>query len=239
MKIDKATFDLMPAAFQAQFKPTAENPLEYTNGEEAVDGLKSALEKEKREKAEFGKKLADYDAAKTKEIEEARKKALEEARTNGDFAKIEADYKRQLKEKDDHIIKAEKEKVESMQRDAINNAASELSKMFVSPSLATPAIKSRLKAEIVDGKPIVRVLDKDGNASAASIEDLKKEFLTDGDLKASLVASKGSGGGSTRSDSGGGSTEYKADKDFDATKADPKSMIARLEGKGLVSVDDD
>lgn len=239
MKIDKATFDLMPAAFQAQFKPTPENPLEYSNGEEAVDGLKTALAKEKEEKAAFGKKLAEYDAAKTKEIEAERKKALEEARTNGDFAKIEKDYQRQLAELKATVDKAEKDRVESVRAAAVSTAASELAKLFISPSLATPAIRSRLSAEIVDGKAIVRVLDKDGNPSAASVEDLKKEFLTDSELKASLVASKGSGGGSTHSKSGGGSTDYQAEKDFDATKADAKSMISRLESKGVVNADDD
>lgn len=238
MKINKDTFDKLPAALQAAFKANPANADEYDNGEEAVDGLKTALEKEKAEKAAFGKKLAEYDAAKQKEIEAERKKALEEARTSGDFAKIEADYQRQLKELKQANEKAEKDRLAQVEKEAVNNAAGELAKMFVSPSLATPAIRARLKAEIVDGKAIIRVLDKDGNASASSVEDLKKEFLTDKELKSSIVASKGSGGGSTQSTSGGGSTDGD-DSKFDAANASPKDMVARLKAKGIDSEGDD
>lgn len=238
MKITKAIWDTLPAgAFKDAFKPEAGNADSYDNGEEAVAGLKSALEKEKTEKAEFGKKLAEYDAAKQKEIEAERKKALEEARTNGDFAKIEADYQKQLKELRESVSKAENDRQESIKRETINKHADELAKMFVSPSLAKPAILARLNAEIVDGKPIVRVLDRDGQASASSVEDLKKEFLTDKELKGSIVASKGSGGGSTNSISGGGSTG--TDDKFDAANASPKDLVARLKAKGIDTSSDD
>lgn len=238
MKLTKAVWALLPAEVQATFKPNPANAEEYDNGEEAVDGLKTALEKEKAERAAQGKKLAEYDEAKKKEIEAERKKALEEARTSGDFAKIEADYQRQLKELKAANEKAEKDRLAQVEKEAINNAAGELAKMFVSPSLATPAIRARLKAEIVEGKAIIRVLDKDGNASAASVEDLKKEFLTDKELKGSIVASKGSGGGSTVPTTGGGST-VDDDSKFDAATASPKDMVARLKAKGIDSEGDD
>lgn len=238
MKITAAIWAILPAATQAAFKQNPANADEYDNGEEAVDGLKSALEKEKAEKAAFGKKLAEFDAAKQKEIQAEREKALAEARTSGDFKKIEDDYQRQLKELRDANQKAEKDRVAQVEKEAINNAAGELAKMFVSPSLATPAIRARLKAEIVEGKAIIRVLDKDGNASASSVEDLKKEFLTTPELKGSIVASKGSGGGSTQSTTGGGSTGD-GDNKFDAANASPKDMVARLKAKGIESESDD
>lgn len=238
MKLTKAIWALLPAEVQATFKPNPANAEEYDNGEEAVDGLKTALEKEKAERAAQGKKLAEYDEAKKKEIEAERKKALDEARTSGDFAKIEADYQRQIKELKADNEKKEKDRLAQVEKEAINNAAGELAKMFVSPSLATPAIRARLKAEIVEGKAIIRVLDKDGNASAASVEDLKKEFLTDKELKGSIVASKGSGGGSTVPTTGGGSTVGEDDK-FDAATASGKDMVARLKAKGIDSESDD
>lgn len=238
MKITAAIFALLPLATQQSFKVNPTNADEYDNGEEAVGGLKTALEKEKAENAARGLKLSEYDTAKAAEIAAARKKAVDEARTSGDFKAVEDDYKRQMKELTDKAEKAEAARNAAVEADAINTAAGELSKMFVSPGLALPAIKARLKAELVDGKPLIRVLGKDGAASASSVEDLKKEFLTDADLKGSLVASKGSGGGSTQTPSGGGST-VGDDSKFDAANAKPADMIARLEAKGIGSGDDE
>jgi len=237
MKITKAIWDLLPAATQASFKASATNADEYDNGEEAVEGLKSALEKEKAEKAAFGKKLAEFDAEKSKEIEAARKKALEDARSSGDFAKIEADYQRQLKELKSANEKAENDRIESVKSSALDAAASEVAKMFTAPKAMKDFVAKRLSVDIVDGKALVRVKDATGGASALSLEDLKKEFLTDSDLKASIVASKGSGGGSTQTTTGGGSTVD--DSKFDAANASAKDMVARLQAKGAISDGDD
>jgi hypothetical protein len=208
MKLTKAIWDSLPAGpVKDAFKPNPANAEEYDNGEEAVSGLKSALEKEREQNAERGKKLAEFETEKTKEIEAARKKALEDARTSGDFKAIEDDYKRQLSELRESVESSKKESENRIKQDAVDKHAAELAKMFVSPALATPAIKSRLTVELdAEGKPIVRVLDKEGKASAASVEDLRKEFLTTPELKASIVASQGSGGGATDTSGGGGST---------------------------------
>jgi hypothetical protein len=208
MKITKAIWEALPAGpLKDAFKASATNAEEYDNGEENVAGLKSAFEKEKTENAERGKKLSEFESTKAAEIEAARKKALDEARTSGEFKPIEDDYKRQLKELKDANDKAKTEGETRVKQDAIDKHAAELGKMFVSPSLAMPAIKSRLVAELdAEGKAIVRVLDKDGKASAASVEDLRKEFLTTPELKGSIVASQGSGGGATDTSGGGGST---------------------------------
>lgn len=241
MKITHAVWKLLPADVQASFTKVgtgADDVSEFDNGEENAAGLKTALEKEKETVRTQGKKLSDFETAKAAEIEAERKKAVEEARTKGDFKTVEDDYKRRIKELEDANKRAAKDAEERIKTDAINKHVEDLSKLFTSPVLAKSFIKQRLTAEIVDGEAIVRVLGKDGKASAASVEDLKKEYLTDGDLKGSLVASKGSGGGSTQTPSGGGSTGASDDK-FDAANADPKSMIARLEAKGIGGGDDD
>lgn len=240
MKINKDTFDKLPAALQAAFKPNPANADEYDNGEEAVDGLKSALQKEKDEAANIKKKLSEFETAKAAEIEAARKKAVEEARSSGDFKTVEDDYKRKIKELEDANKKAAKEREDSIKGEAVNKQVDELAKLFVSPALAKSFIKSRLTAELVDGAPIVRVLDANGKPSAASVEDLKKEYLTNAELKSSLVASKGSGGGSGLPNAGGGSGAVDdASNKFDAANASPKDMIARLEAKGVTSEGDD
>ena len=238
MKINKTVYDALPAELKAAFKQVGATD-EFDNGEENVAGLKSALQKEKEEAAGIKSKLAGFEAEKTKEIEAARKKALEEARTTGDFAAIEKDYQRQLKELRDANAKAAQEAETRVKTDAISKQVEDVAKMFVSPTLAKSFIQSRLTAELVDGQPIVRVLGKDGKASAASIEDLKKEYLTDKELKSSLVASRASGGGSggVPTNSGSGVTTDTNNK-FDAVNADPKSMVAHLEAKGIGADDE-
>lgn len=240
MKIDKATFALLPALLQATFKPNPANADEYDNGEESAGGLKTALQKEKEEKAAIKAKLDAADAAKASEIEAARKAAVEEARTKGDFKTVEDDYKRRIKELEDANKKAAKDREDGIKADAVNKQVDELAKLFVSPALAKSFIKTRLTAELVDGAPIVRVLDANGKPSAASVEDLKKEYLTTPDLKSSLVASRGTGGGSGVLNAGGGSgANDDASNKFDAANASPKDMIARLEAKGAISSEDD
>lgn len=237
MKINKATFDLLPPTMQAAFKANPANADEFDNGEESAPELKAALDRQKAELAEKGRKLSEFESAKAAEIEAAKKAALAEARTNGDFKTIEDDYKAKIKALEDDKTKGEAERKARIQSDAIGKAAGELAKMFVSPSLASPAIKARLQADIdAEGNAIVRVLDKDGKPTGASVEDLKKEFLTDKELKGSLVASNGSGGEFTLPTGGGESPT--GDNKFDAANAKPGEMIARLKAKGIDSQGD-
>lgn len=71
-----------------------------------------------------------------------------------------------------------------------------------------PHIRTRLKVEHVEGgNPLTRVLDKDGKASAASVEDLKKEFSEDKRFSVVVIGTKasgGAGGGGGRPAGGGG-----------------------------------
>jgi hypothetical protein len=236
MKITAAIWALLPATLQPSFKVNPANADEYDNGEEEVTGLKSALQKEKEEKANIKGKLDGFETAKLAEIEAARKKALEDARSTGDFKAVEDDYKRRIKELETANAQAAKERETAIREAAVEKQVDELAKMFVSPAIARTFVKSRLTAEIVDGSPIVRVLDAAGKASAASVEDFKKEMLTNPDLKASLVASKGTGGAGTPIANGGAGA---SDSKFDAANADAKSMIARLEAKGVIAGADD
>jgi hypothetical protein len=238
MKINKATFEALPEAIKAAFKVNPDNAEEYDNGEESAPELKAALARQKEELTEKGKKLSEFETEKQKEIEAAKKKALEEARSTGDFKTIEDDYKRQLRERDEKLLKVETDRIERIKNDSVSKAASDLAKIFVSPALATAAIKSRLQADVdADGNAIIRVTDKDGKPSGMSVEDLKKEYLTDKELKGSIVASMASGGESTFPTGGGESTS--GDKKFDAKNAKPSEMVAHLKSKGAVKDSED
>jgi hypothetical protein len=241
MKLTYSVWKLLPADVQTSFVKVgtaADDASEFDNGEENAAGLKSALTKEKEESAKVKAKLDAADAVKLQEIEAARKKAVEEARSTGDFAAVEADYKRRIKDLEDGQKKAAKETEDRTKADALNAAAEDVAKMFTVPKAMKAFVSGRLSVDLVDGKPIIRVKDKDGNASGLSLDDLKKEYLTDKELKPSIAASKGTGGGSgVPTVSGGAGTE--TDAKFDAASAAPKDMIARLESKGFGSEGDD
>jgi len=234
MKITKTDYEALPASLKAAFTKI-EGSEDYHNGEEDAAGLKAALKAEKEEKAGVKAKLDGFEVAKAKELEETRKKALADARNSGDIKAVEDDYKRQINELKAANEQAAKDVEERTKGEVVSKHVENIAKMFVSPALAKAFIKSRLTAELVDGQPIVRVLGKDGKASALSVEDLKKEYLTDGELKSSLVASRASGGGSGHAPTNGG-TGVDNDK-FDAAKASPKELVARLEAKGIGSED--
>jgi len=69
--------------------------------------------------------------------------------------------------------------------------------------LLLPHIKGRLKTEVRDGKPVVKVLDAEGNPSAMSIDDLRKEIKANDLFAPILSGSKANGaGGAGKSDGG-------------------------------------
>jgi hypothetical protein len=66
--------------------------------------------------------------------------------------------------------------------------------------LLTDAIARRLTVEMVDGKPLTRVVSADGKPSAMTPDELKKEYFTNERFAGIMRASDASGGGA----SGGG-----------------------------------
>lgn len=72
-----------------------------------------------------------------------------------------------------------------------------------------PHIQRRLQADIVEGKPVTKVLDLEGSPSALSVEELQKEFLSNQKFSSIIVASKASGGGANGGRKGGGGATKK------------------------------
>lgn len=64
-----------------------------------------------------------------------------------------------------------------------------------SPNLLRPHIAARLRTEIENGKAVVKVLDSDGEVGIMTLEDLKKEFMSNKEFAPLIRAGKGSGSG--------------------------------------------
>lgn len=156
---------------------------------EDVGGLKRALERLRIEKAE-AIELAKKAGGSTEELESLRKSH-------------------------DSIVKELKGKIEQTEAQArasfhdktVTDLANKLGGK--NAHLWAPHIRSRLVIEAPDGTNLVRVLGKDGKASALSLEDLVSEFKAD-ELFAPILQmgqASGSGtpgGGSSNGGAGGG-----------------------------------
>lgn len=68
-------------------------------------------------------------------------------------------------------------------------------RLFIVPDAMEHHVRNRLTTEMVDGKPVTRVLDKDGKPSVLTVEDLEKEFRQRKDWAPFLKGGEGSGGG--------------------------------------------
>jgi len=71
-----------------------------------------------------------------------------------------------------------------------------------SANVLLPHIRSRLAVDYVDGNPITRVLGPDGKPSAATLDELKAEFVANEAFAPIIAGSKASGGGAGGSNSG-------------------------------------
>lgn len=232
MRLTAALWALLPAALQTNFTLDATSG-DYDNGEESAPALKTALESEKAAKVKAAQERDALIAGREGELAKARADALKDAREKGDFAAIEADYKKQLaaaqKEAKDAKETADRTTVDSHNESVISSLLPD----FVSAKAGRAILAGMVKTELVDGKPLTRFLDAAGNPTALDAAGFKKSLLDDSDLKGILVASKGSGGGATQSTGGGGATSGERPKD--ASTAPAADMVAYLESKGVGS----
>lgn len=165
---------------------------------------------------------ADAKAAAQAAAEEAAKKS-------GDVEALEKSWQEKLAAE----VAARDEKInkfqETFQSMTAGNQARDMASELALPGSADvllPHIERRLKVEMTDGDPLIRVLDKNGKPSAMSIDDLKKEIEADKAFAPLLVGSRASGAG----DPGGkGDPSVKRIKrsDFEALSPSEKVAVAK------------
>ena len=137
----------------------------------------AGLEKKRQLEIEH-RKTAETRLADAEKREAKLKKDL--ASAGGDAEKIaaieqkhagELEKLRNERQAETEKFTAERNKV------LVGKVAGELSSNFTVPGLMETQISNRLAVEEVNGEPVVRVTDANGNPSTASIDDLKKEFF--------------------------------------------------------------
>jgi len=173
--------------------------------ETAAAAAKAAQDAQSRlEKLEANNKalLAEKLEAK-KQAEEA---ALSAAKKSGDVEALEKSWAEKLNQS-----QAEKDRELSGLRSLLDGvtrgatAATVAAELFGQHAdLMRPHIDGRLRTEIIDGKPQVRVLDAAGNLTALSLDDLKNEIKTSSKFAPFVVGSRASGGSTVNNGGGGG-----------------------------------
>ncbi len=88
-----------------------------------------------------------------------------------------------------------------------------------------PHVRARLKSEIVDGKAVTRILDKDGRVSAMTPDDLMKELKAVPYLAPLIVGSKAGGAGTP---GGQGNSGSKSISRADFEKLSPHERAAKM-----------
>ena len=72
------------------------------------------------------------------------------------------------------------------------------------PDLLLPLIEKRLQVEIIDGKPVTRVLKENGEASTMTPDELKTEYSQNKKFERIIRGSNASGGGASGGHGGSG-----------------------------------
>ena len=186
---------------------------------EDVSGLKANYAKLLDEKKKQTAKLAEEQAEKDRLAEEA-------ARKTGDIATLEASWQAKFQEREAQLLAEAKSHQDKVLKLTVGSEAQKLAQKLAvqgSSDVLLPHIKHRLYLKD-DGS--VGVLDSQGGLSAATIEDLEKEFRTNAAFKPLLAADCGSGGGATGG-FGGGAVK----KREDYTEQDMRDMLNREPAK--------
>lgn len=197
---------------------------------EDVSGLKAKLEE----------LLGESKAAKAKarEAEEAAKKAEEErARKAGDVEALENSWKEKLTKREQELLSERESLASQIKELTVGRAATDLAAELTvqgSAKALLPHLQARLSMDLRDGKPTVVVLDANGKPSAATLEELKAEFVNDPAFAPLIVGSKASGSGASGAKPGGGAAkkfdEYTGAELSAIRKSDP-ALYERLKNE--------
>jgi len=205
-----------------------------TQKTESAPGIDPAeVERLREEVQKVNAKNRELLEARAKAKKEAEQAALDAAKKSGDLESLEKSWQKKI-ETTEHELRAEIQQYEQMLASITSGAeARRLAADLALPGhadLLMPHIAGRLKTEIRDGKPTVRVLDRDGTPSAMTVDDLRKEIMGTELFAPILAGSKANGAGGTGRSDGGkpkikAFNEYSSSELVELKRADPDTYI--------------
>lgn len=219
-KLDAAAHAALSPELQAMYEPKGDGFTLKVDGlpqGEDVTGLKAKVEELLNEKKAEKTAREQAEAAKRQADEEAARKA-------GDVQALELSWKQKLETTEgtykQQLDAANKQIYSLTVGQTATALASELA-VQGSASVLLPHLERRLSVEIVDGSPQLRVLDAQGKPSAATIDDLRQEFVSNAAFAPLITGSKATGGGAGGVKGGG------ATKKFSEMNSEERTVLYR------------
>lgn len=229
-KLTKEEFDALAQDLKSHYKASGESFVLDVEGDDGIDWQqKRQIEADHRKKAEQkAKDLQD-------ELDNVRRGAI----PKDDVEALEKSWQEKLAARETELTGKISLLTGTIEQATIDTTARDVAQIFLAPTAVIGMVKNRLKTEIVDGRAVTRVLDKNGQLSALTIDDLKNEFKADPTLAPILVGSQASGGGATGSgnNSGAGGKKLKDMNDqertnlFKTNRAEFDRLVAEQKSK--------
>lgn len=229
-KITKEQFDKLADNIKFEYVADGDSYTLQTTGDEDIGPLKRANQRLK-DQVEHLEGKNDELAGKLDKIEK------NPARKQGDIDALERQWN---KDKETAVgeVTAKLEKANSfIKQSLLENAASSLAdKISTSPAIIRPHIERRLTVDIDGDTPVVKVLDKDGKASALTVEKLGEEFVANKDFSSIIRVTKASGGAGSPSSNGGavkptGQQPAAGEQPANLAAMNPRDLAAHIEAK--------
>lgn len=226
-KITKKNYDDLEDSIKALYKEKGDDyilDLEGSDNDDAIDELRRAKEREAQEAKDLRAKLR----AAEKKLEDI---GGDDARKRGDIEALEKSwkekYERREQELNDTIGKKDGYIRQMLVQERAENLAQKISN---APGLMKRVLQDRLAVDMEGDTPSLKVLDKDGKPSAATLDDLEKEIVADKEFATIVIGSKASGGGAGTDASQGksGANPNSGNNAVDFSKMTPQQHAEHL-----------
>lgn len=229
-KITKDVFDKLADNIKFEYVADGDSYVLQTEGDEDIGPLKRANQRLK-DQVEHLESKNDELAGKLDKIEK------NPARKQGDIDALERQW---AKDKETAVgeVTAKLEKANGfIKQSLLENAASSLAeKISTSPAIIRPHIERRLMVDIDGDAPSIKVLDKDGKASALTVDKLGEEFVANKDFSSIIRVTKASGGAGSPSSNGGavkpsGQQQQPGDQPPNLASMNPRDLAERIKAE--------
>lgn len=221
-KIDKSAFDSLSDAHKELY---TESGGSYTLDVERDDdnqALKNAKDREKQRADEAETNLNELRSELRTLKETIADKERQGSAKKGNVEEVEKAWETKFNTKVAELTEQLGARDKSLENILVNGRAEAIAAELFGDNaeIAVLNIKQRLKADLSGANPVTKVLDKDGNLSAATIDELKKEYLDNPRYASIVVASRASGGGAAGNASNGGGAPKKPSEMTTAERSD-------------------
>jgi hypothetical protein len=191
-KITKTAFEKLDDGIKAFYKEADDGYHLDIEDDKSNDDI-AKLERAKDREAAAAKELRE----KNRELEEKLASFTnDDARKRGDIEALEKSWKDKLdkreRELNEKLVAKDAFIKDVLVQDKAENLATKISTV---PNVMKRVIQDRLHVDMSGDKPVLRVLDTDGKASALSLADLEKEIVANAEYAPIIIGSKASGGG--------------------------------------------